>query len=122
MKDVMPGLTAERLRAHAPSAEAAAKMELTHWLERISYAQRCNRHGIYMDALTIPNEIVESVTAELRSRGFFVSQKLEGSVRYNALGSAFVVRWVYVDWRHQAPSDANLERMADEHSGAGDEG
>jgi hypothetical protein len=73
-------------------------MELINWLERIEYASRCKRRGLYMDVLTIEPPILESVAAELRERGFFVSKVIAGAVRYDGLGAAFVVKLVYVDW------------------------
>lgn len=101
MKDVEPGMTAQSLRENAPSAELAARVELANWLKQIYDASHCKRNGIYINVLTVPTDIRDAVMAELRERGFWVSAVLEGSVRYDAAGSAFVVRWVYVDWRNE---------------------
>lgn len=99
MKDVEPGMTAQSLRENAPGVEVAARVELANWLKQIHDAGHCKRNGIYINVLTVPTDIRDAVMAELRERGFFVSSVLEGSLRYDAMGSSFVVRWVYVDWR-----------------------
>jgi len=76
-------------------------LELDKWLEVIGDHAARKRLGVYFDVLSMPDSILEHVTAKLRERRFFVSSPIVGTVRYSAAGSAFAIKLVYVNWNRE---------------------